>query len=571
MNRLNINEIINDIVSRVDNSWSVLSKVRFAYVELGKYLQKNTDFFFSVDNKLQGNNLSFEEIEKIYNEDVVLSTSVICKSSSVLLKTILDRLGIESKLVKSMNNSIPYEDNGNKIDIYHWFLAVKDSDGEYFFCTLSSDLPYVQMDMETKHFGTHIPYKKKLSDGTLQQVYEGEEIHNKVIGTDELRKVDEEIGYVKEYYMYDRQSRSSKDFNLHYANASYYMLRDAVKANKLFYELELQNTDFIRGSYSFVGENGRQISFYDQNVNSLSVGDWQIWIKNICRHVEKKIWDIIGYQLYPIPPLDNPNWNYEAWLFSLSCMIEDEIYNRLDVKSGADYHNVRIDVTDFSYNKWSKKVKSNFIYDRDYEFENIIMLLDKLNALVNYINGKNKNGNLSSLFSSLSYHFINPNHLYINNILDSGKLSNDYIANKFNLMFSRVFSCNDTITQFNRMSYSEQVVILKEVLGIIFPEITVANSGMIAEYDHKFSPVLNRIQLFPIKNNTNGEYAMVFAILGEPDKEENEYYFFYDLKTNEFKVCDILGVYQNYTIVSNRMKNKFSVEDLENLESQRKR
>lgn len=567
---MNINEIINDIVGRVNKDWSTLTKIRFAYVELGKCLQKNTDFFFSVDNKLQDNNLSFDEIESIYNEEVVLSTEVICRSSSILLKAILDRLGIESKLVKSINNVMEYSDGDRDLIINHWMLVVSDGEKEYF-CTLSSDLPYIQMGMETKHFGVNIPYVKELNDGTSIHVYEGEEIKHSVLSREQLKEIDVEICYIRDYYRYDESNQASKDWNLQYSNASLNMLRDAVRGNKLFNEIEISRSDFIKETFEFEGHGGRHISLYDGSIKSLSSEDWQIWIKIVCKNVLKKICEIIGYEIYPIPPIDSKDWNYDSWLLSLCCMIEDEVYSRLDVKNYDSLDGMSIDVTNFKYNKWSKKVKNTFIFDKDYECENIVLLLDKMNAIVNYVNGKNKNGSLNSLFNSISHHFINSEHTYINNIEEDGKLSNDYIAYKFSLMFDRVFSCSEGRTDFNNMSYSEQVVIIKEVLGIMFPEITYENSGMVSDYDNRFSPVLNRIQVFPVKENSTGEYAIVFGILGEEEKEENEYYFFYDLKSNKFEVCDILNVYQNYTIVSNRMKNRFSVEDLENLESQRKK
>ncbi len=43
---MNINEIINYVVLGVNYNWPTINKIRYAYVELGKYLQKNTDFFF---------------------------------------------------------------------------------------------------------------------------------------------------------------------------------------------------------------------------------------------------------------------------------------------------------------------------------------------------------------------------------------------------------------------------------------------------------------------------------------------------------------------------------------------
>lgn len=564
---MNINEIINNIILGIKSEWSTLTKIRYAYVELGKYLQKDTDFFFSVDKKLGENNLSYEEIAAIYNDDVVLSTRVICKSASVLLKTILDRLGIKSRLVKSINNVIDYSDGNNELLINHWMLAVNDGENEYF-CTLSSDLPYIQMGMETKHFGVNIPYMKELNDGTTIQVYEGEEIKHSVLGQEELKNIDIEINYIKDYYRYNESNQPSKEWNLHYSNASFNMLKDAVRGNKLFYELEVGKTDFLNHLMNFEGENGRMITFYDTPISSLTEEDWNKWIKVVCGEVLGKICDILGYDIYPIPTLESNSWNYESWLLSLSSKIEDEIYRQFDLYND-EIKEISIQVDNFKYNKWSKKLKQKLDINGIYDHENIIFILDKLNALVNCIKSKGKNGSMNSLLQSLSYHFINPYNLYENNIDEEGKLSSYYIANKFDEMFERVFSCNETITNFNMMSYSEQVVIIKEVLALMFPEINADNSKMVDGYDERFSPVLNRIQIYPVKSKIDGEYSIIFSVIG--DDMDEDFYFFYDLKNNTFNVCNILDINNDYIFVSNRMKSKLGVEDLEDVEETNKK
>lgn len=559
---MNINEIINNIVNSVNHNWPILYKIRYAYVELGKYLQKDTDFFFSVDNKLGENNLTFQEISDIYNDDVVLSTNVICKSASQLLKMVYDRLGIKSKLVKSINNVIEYSDGENEISINHWMLAVSDGENEYF-CTLSSDLPYIQMGMETKHFGVNIPYTKELSDGTIINVYEGEEIKNTVISKEDLRNIDIAIKYINHYYRYDESLHNSKEWQLHYDNASLIMLRDSVRGNKLFNELEISKSEFFNRMMEFEGENGRNISFYEQEISSLTDGDWNIWIKKLCEEVLNKCNEIIGYEIYPIPSLSSTYWNYDSWLLSFTFLLENEIYRQYNL-SKEEVKEVELDVEHFKYNKWSKRLKQKLDIKGMYNHENLIFILDKLNALVNCVNFKGKNGNLNSLFQSLSYHFIDRNNLYENNIDENGKLSSYYIANKFNEMFQRVFSCNEIVTDFNNMSYSEQAVIVKEVLAVMFPEISYENSSMIEGYNDTYSPMLNRIHLYPVKSKINGEYALIFNIVG--DGVDEDFYFFYELKTNAFGVCNVLDVNNDYIFVSDRLKNKFSVEELENID-----
>ena len=118
------------------------------------------------------------------------------------------------------------------------------------------------------------------------------------------------------------------------------------------------------------------------------------------------------------------------------------------------------------------------------------------------------------------------------------------------------------------MGYSEQVVIIKRILEYLFPEITVDNSSKMEDYDNKYSPVANRIHIYPIKNRNTGEYAIVFNIIGE--NRYDDYYFLYDLRTNEFGVCDIFDISMDYIIISDRMRERMSAEEVEYFGAQKK-
>ena len=98
-----------------------------------------------------------------------------------------------------------------------------------------------------------------------------------------------------------------------------------------------------------------------------------------------------------------------------------------------NFSDLYINVENFKFNKWSKNIKSRFGKSKNnFDYDNILLILDKMNALFNCVKSNRKNGNFNELFLSLAYHFINPSHLYENNISEDGYLSNYYIANKFN-------------------------------------------------------------------------------------------------------------------------------------------
>ena len=52
----NLKELKKYIISTINPNWTNLEKIRYVYIISGKYLQKHTEFFLTLDNKLiEGN------------------------------------------------------------------------------------------------------------------------------------------------------------------------------------------------------------------------------------------------------------------------------------------------------------------------------------------------------------------------------------------------------------------------------------------------------------------------------------------------------------------------------------
>ena len=220
---MTINDAVKITLDGINPEWSTLEKIRHAYVTIGGLIQKDTDFFFSVDNKLGDKNLSLDEIKKIYEDDKRTGDlKVICRSAAYILERIYEELGIESKLIKT-NSIISTIQGEEEFLIHHWILVVKDDDKNYFL-TLSADLAYIQMGMETRHFASNIPYKRKMGDKEVQ-VYQGEEIKPTLLDKKTLRDIDIKIGYIKNMYTYDEKYRSTKDSHYNYNDAGLYSNR----------------------------------------------------------------------------------------------------------------------------------------------------------------------------------------------------------------------------------------------------------------------------------------------------------------------------------------------------------
>lgn len=552
-------EIINEVLKGIDNSWPTLYKIRYVYLAVGKILSRDTDFFFSVDGKLGEANLSVEEIKKIYESDTGHDYKVICKSASFILKAVYDKLGIKSKLVET-NTSIATVGDDDFL-INHWLLVAYDDENKAYFMTLTPDLPYIKMNMETRHFGSDIPYERDYS-GKKFRVYKGEEIKATTIPKDKLKQIDIDINYIKEQYL--TSNRMHKVWHYDYEDASLSLLKEQLSNNSLFYEIEEGKTDFYNDLMKFRGHNGKKIDLYDCSLFSLNEKDKVIWLKIICRNVLDKIENYFGYSFNVVPPIDSNYWNFDSWLLNFCVLLEDDIYKSFE-RDDVDVSSIKINIENFQYSKWSKKVKNAFgITSTSFNYNNILVILDKLNALVNCVKNNGKNGHLSQLISSLAYHFIDPNHLYEFSINENGYLANYYIANKFECLFKHIFSSNDMISPLNKMDYSEQVVIIKEIIASMFPEVNYENSKFLVDYNDEYSAIANRIQIYPIKSKKTGEYSIIFNIIG--DNKIGDYYFYYNLLTNEFKAVDVLSIYNDFIIVSNRMKRRMSIEDLENID-----
>jgi hypothetical protein len=332
---MTIDELVEKVVSGIKPEWDTLHIIRYVYIEVGKVLCRDTDFFFSIDNKLGDDNLSVEELRRIYDSPEGRNMAVICKSAALILKRIYDRLGIESWLVRSNNNYQEIVRDNQVLDtIYHWFLAVKDGDKTYFL-TLNTDLPNIQMGFETEHFATPIQYVREIK-GQKIQVYKGEKINESVVPRDVLFQVDKDIGYVKYSYNYDRKGQKTKDYSLQYEDASLAMLRDALKGGKLFFELEKYETPFYQQLTNFVGADGTTKSLMVDGYKSLTKEDWDIWKRLFCQFVADKIDEIIGYDLNVIPRPSNPQWNYESWLLRLCATVQDDIFRYYDLDRTGD-------------------------------------------------------------------------------------------------------------------------------------------------------------------------------------------------------------------------------------------
>lgn len=96
--------IINDITSRIDNSWSKKDIIKFVHVELGKVLMYDNSYSDNKENKDNDNSdmthMSKERREKLLSDDTSLDTDEqICKGMAEISAAILSQFGIDAKVI----------------------------------------------------------------------------------------------------------------------------------------------------------------------------------------------------------------------------------------------------------------------------------------------------------------------------------------------------------------------------------------------------------------------------------------------------------------------------------------
>ena len=541
MENLDIATIKRNIIYGVNKDWPELYKARYAYLMLGKYLSKDTDFFFSTENKLGELNLSMKEIKQRYNMREGKNNYVTCVSASYLLFEILYALNITSYLVKSKNNKIEVNLDNESFDVTHYILAI-EADGKKYFASLSADLPYIQQGMKTQHFGVNIPYYKTLSDGSKQQVYEGEEIKHTVLSEEELKEIDIEVGYLKSYYKIDNNNNSSKDFYLQYEDSAFELLKAQLSGNRLYYNLRCQLSPFYKTVYPIKYKNGTEYDLIDIDKVELTDKEINGKIHFICLSIDGILSDLTGLITHSIA-FNDEEVDFNEWIKEKCELLKGYILGE-----HKDDEKYKID-ENFDYPKWSRAIKKDNIYKETEEYKNVLLILDKTNALVKQIKNKDPQ-DITTLLTKLSFHTLNEDF-----ILPKDKntfISNKYIASKLALLFPYIFSANEIITDFNEENYSEKIVIIKKIIEMMFSELTVNNSKMNG-YNPKYSAVMNRIQLYAVKNTDDLSYQIVINIVG--NNELGDYYFLYNPKGNTFGPINILDFSEKkYIFVSDRLK-----------------
>ncbi len=538
-----LNRIIDTINSKSD--WGNNEKIRFAYVELGKLVHKDIFFFYTIQyNLLNGKEelqYDIDTIDRIINSEDNFDYKVICKNSADMLKYIFDHVGIESEIKRTTKVSI-YKDGDKEVQINHYFIVATGDDDKKYFMTLNPDLPNIQIGKRTSHFANNIPYIQKETieneNGEKVEVsfqaYEGEKIDNSTMSPEEIRELDEKIGYqfinyngeyvytdelfdiLESNYRYNFRSLNDGEYldTIRCETPFYYDLCNLLNGNKTL--SEILNSDTVPTleeiNDSFI--DGEKLNLNENVLNDLKM--------LVLFEAVLKLYDRFNIEI-------NDN-------------ILDEYRQLLKMK---DYDSIQ---KMFNINFYDKNVTNLGPYNPIVQLKKVIKMMKNIDNLI----GQEKtNDNVKMFIDSLK----DIELIFVpDELLPMGeKLNSSYIINKIIKSFERIFDIGH-IGEFNNLELAEQIAIIKEILGRVFTDtkLNSQDKSVIGYRDDK-SPLANRVYstvLFDKENNDPYYLMIVRNSLKERENNEGLVPILFDLKRNTLSTDkSMIEIYDSYFII----------------------
>ena len=215
---MNIYNIAERILKKIPEGLSDLEKARFVYLELGKMVSFNEEYWFGnnkIKNKIYKSQTKIEDLKDIKNN------KIICVSLSNLYNYMMGRIGIKAVQAHDVNDSR---------HVYSEF----EIDGKRYKADLQKDLHFIQTKRRTWEFGeidvlvadseVNTEEIEKI-DAKIGYSYQGEKNFRRLIANieNEIKKVDELdkkmniiLNKISEYEDISKMGYSEKIWYYHY-------------------------------------------------------------------------------------------------------------------------------------------------------------------------------------------------------------------------------------------------------------------------------------------------------------------------------------------------------------------
>ena len=473
-------------------------------------------------------------------------------------------------------------------------VIVANVDDKHYCLLLKEDLPYIKIKNAKEIF----PLDNNLSvlnDNNdihlLNRIYDAsdvktrkvtrvlneleveyEEIDFKKLSFDDIKKLDESINVTSLYDFHEKLSDERGYMNLYYtlseeSSEIYKILYDAFSSSNDKYIViddinSEQITKFKRNLFSYVTEELNKK--YNLNIESLTSKSEDFinqFIKEINIDVYNKDEDI-RKKLKSLRKVSNDLEIKETVSMLLSVMsIEDRfdqfIYYKNELEKSSDKLKKQIE----NYHRLPGVDKD--IENRIYTFNKKIYELEgKYEILKKEISA----GKINPLLNSLSFYFLK-DKIYKENTKSS--IPNSYLYNKLLLMFPTIFDCEidgqtHYDTSFSKQGYNEQVSMIKRMIKTVFSEINEYNCESVYKYNKAYSPIENRIRVYPLKDIETKENHIGIRILSTKNPLDNEINFAYIPSENTLKELNLMDLSNKYIIVSSSLSSR--LRELENIE-----
>lgn len=555
-----LNRIIDYINSRTD--WGKLEKMRFAYIELGKLVHKDVFFFYTIQNNLLNGKEDFQydinTIDEMINSTNRFDYKVICKNSADMLKYIFDHVGIECELRKTIKTDT-YKNDDKEVIINHYFIVGTGENNKKYIMTLNPDIYNIKISKKTSHFGTKIPYKvyetitneKGEKEKVLTQVYEGEEIDGTPLSVDELKALDEKIGYNFINYngrlvytdeLLDALEKSYK-YNTKLLNDGEYF--NMVSCDTPFY---YDMCNLLNGKKSL-----EEILGSDKVPTKEEIDDSYIDYENLSLD-EKTLSDLKLFILFEVIMEI-----YNRYKIGLDEYILDDYKDKLEDK---DYVNM---LEAFRKNFSDKNYTNLGPYNPIMEFKKTILMMKTIDNIIekgNKIDRKQDIKDLSNALKNVLLIFVP--EMYLPSTEE--RLNSSYITNKIIKSFEKIFDIGH-IGEFNKLELAEQIDLIKEILLRVFtdPKLNIPDPN-VPGYKTEKSPLFNRVYSTVLFNKeTNDPYYLM--IVRNPslqmDVNEGSVPIVFDLKRNTLTTdMSLTDIFDSFYIIKDRDFN-LMIEQIE--------
>ena len=522
----NLKELKKHILSTINPNWTNLEKIRYVYIISGKYLQKHTEFFLTLDNKLEEGKLSSKRLDKVYMGRLKTDewNKMVCKTGAEFIKDVLSSLGINSTLVETVRYT---KVSGMKNHLHHFFLCVNTGDFNIFL-TPAADYSLIQNGFCTLRFGSEISF---LVDG--ERFYKSNyEIPHKTLTRKDMKKLDDVIGFTTKIV---KNTRNGEVIQTYYID-------DIIKNNKNYYDDYLAMQTPFYNSIIPLNNDNSGIKYLSDKKNN-----WNDIINIICMEVGYKISEITSIQ-----------YNYNDYV------------SRNDINKWIEYMNNMFDKSEYN-TKELYYSNPNLIFNKARSLCNTIINFcgKDLSELEKeeYILYRNM---FVKQLTDLSKHFIDSKYVI------EPKDKNNYVSNacinhKFSNFFPYILNANSGYKDdISSEGFSEQNEFVKRTIELMFEDLNRKNLLKVDDEDFKLNPIFKRVNTYTYKNKDN-KYGIYFSISDSNiEGYTSSYWYKYNLAENTFERTSLSKIaiesskIGKYEIISNRLKNVLNrIDDIE--------